>query len=75
MFSSELQLSSATAKLFHLEQFAIYGTVWRKILTGENFDEWASGKILTNSIRLTPTFINGNSVAEEIDGEKQHGCL
>jgi len=25
MFSSELQLSSATAKLFHLEQFAIYG--------------------------------------------------
>ena len=27
MFSSELQLSSATAKLFHLEQFAIYGTL------------------------------------------------
>jgi len=25
MFSSELQLSPATAKLFHLEQFAIYG--------------------------------------------------
>jgi len=25
MFFSELQLSSATAKLFHLEQFAIYG--------------------------------------------------
>ena len=25
MFSSELQLSSTTVKLFHLEQFAIYG--------------------------------------------------
>jgi len=25
MFSSELQLSPATMKLFHLEQFAIYG--------------------------------------------------
>ena len=24
MFSSELQLSSATVKLFHLEQFVIY---------------------------------------------------
>jgi len=30
-------------------------TVWRKILTGENFDEI----FLTNSIMLTPTFING----------------
>ena len=25
MFSSELKLSTATAKLFHLERFAIYG--------------------------------------------------
>jgi len=27
MFSSELQLSPATVKLFHLEQFAIYGII------------------------------------------------
>jgi len=39
-------------------------TVWHKILTGENFDEWASRKyvliknFLMNSIMLMPTFIN-----------------
>jgi len=42
---------------------AILDTVWRKILAGEIFDEWAFGKIrrknLTNSMMLTPTFING----------------
>jgi len=35
MFSSELQLSSATAKLFHLKQFAIYGVPLTRRLYSE----------------------------------------
>jgi len=48
MFSSELQLSSATAKLFHLKQFAIYGIFCHQIV--QSYSNYSSPVYLVKGV-------------------------